>query len=64
MARRIKAAEDQIASAQDKAVKEVRDEAIRVAVAAAQAVIAEQMTAAQGNTLIDAAIGSVAAKLH
>ena len=64
MERRIAAAEDQITSAQDRAVKDVRDEAIRVAVAAAEAVIAKQMTAAQGNKLIDDAIGTVEAKLH
>lgn len=64
MARRIAAAEDQIASAQAKAVKEVRDEAVTVAIAAARSVIAKQMTAAQGNALIDDAIGVVGAKLH
>jgi F-type H+-transporting ATPase subunit b len=64
MARRIAAAEDQIQSAEAKAVKEVRDEAIRVAVAAAETVLAQQITADQSNTLIDDAIGSVAAKLH
>ncbi|KMW60505.1 ATP synthase F0 sector subunit b [Candidatus Rhodobacter oscarellae] len=64
MARRITAAEDQIASAQAKAVKEVRDEAVSVAVSAARAVIAKQMTAAQGNALIDDAISTVQAKLH
>lgn len=64
MERRIAAAEDQITSAQGKAVKDVRDEAVRVAVAAAEVVIAKQMTAAQGNALIDEAIGTVEAKLH
>lgn len=64
MERRIAAAEDQITSAQDKAIKEVKDEAVRVAVAAAQAVIAGQMTAAQGNKLIDEAITAVGDKLH
>jgi len=64
VARRIAAAEDQIASAQAKAVKEVRDEAVTVAVSAARAVIAKQMTAAQGNSLIDDAIAAVETKLH
>ncbi len=64
MARRIAAAEDQIASAQDKAVKEVRDQAVSVAIEAARAVIAKQMTAAQGNALVDDAIKTVEAKLH
>jgi len=53
-----------IASAQAKAVKEVRDEAVTVAVSAARAVIAKQMTAAQGNSLIDDAIATVETKLH
>jgi len=64
VARRIAAAEDQIASAQAKAVKEVRDEAVTVAVSAARAVIVKQMTAAQGNSLIDDAIATVETKLH
>jgi len=64
MARRIASAEDQIASAQAKVVKEVRDEAIQVAIAAARQVIAKQMTAASGNKLVDEAIATVEAKLH
>lgn len=64
MARRIAAAEDQIASAQAKVVKDVRDQAVTVAVAAAREVIAKQLTAAAGNKLIDEAIGTVEAKLH
>jgi F-type H+-transporting ATPase subunit b len=62
--RRLAAAEDQIASAQASAVKDVRDRAIQVAIAAASDVIAAKMTAADGNNLIDAAIGEVEAKLH
>lgn len=62
--RRLAAAEDQIASAQAAAVKEVRDQAVTIAVAAANSVIAKQMTAADGNKLIDAAIAEVDAKLH
>ncbi|MEL7116389.1 MAG: F0F1 ATP synthase subunit B [Pseudomonadota bacterium] len=64
MQRRLAAAEDQIANAQAKAVKEVRDEAVNVAISAARDIIAKQMTAAQGNKLIDDAIGTVEAKLH
>jgi len=64
IARRLSAAEDQIASAQASAVKDVRDRAIVIAVAAANDVIAKQMTAAEGNRLIDAAITEVDAKLH
>jgi len=62
--RRLAAAEDQIASAQASAVKEVRDQAISVAVAASRDVIAQSLDAAQGNTLIDAAISQVETKLH
>lgn len=64
VARRMQAAEDQIGSAQAKVIREVRNEAIRVAVDAARDVIAKQMTAAQGNKLIDEAIASVDMKLH
>ena len=64
IARRLAAAEDQIASAQSAAVKEVRDTAIKVAVGAATDVVAKKMTAADGNKLIDAAITEVSAKLH
>ena len=64
IARRLAAAEDQIASAQNSAVKEVRDQAIDVAVKAAREIVAGQMTAAQGNALIEAAIKDVQDKLH
>ena len=62
--RRLAAAEDQIASAEASAVKEVRDTAAVVAVQAARDVIAKQMTADSANTLIDDAIAEVDAKLH
>jgi len=64
IARRMAAAEEQIASAKDAAVREVRDQAIVVAVAAAKQLIAEQMTAAEGNKLIDAGIAEVETRLH
>lgn len=64
IARRLKAAEDQIASAEASAVREVRDRAVSVAVAAAGDLIAKQMTAAERARLIDASIGEVEAKLH
>jgi len=62
--RRLQAAEDQIASAEASAVKEVRDQAITIAIAAANDVIAKQMTSAAGNKLIEEAIADVDAKLH
>lgn len=64
IARRLAAAEDQIDSAQASAVKEVRDQAIVIAVGAANEVIAKGMSATDGNKLIDAAISEVDAKLH
>ena len=64
IARRVKAAEDQIATAQAAAIKEVRDQSITVAIAAAREVIAKQMSAAEGNALIESAISDVEAKLH
>lgn len=64
IARRLQAAVDQIASAEAAAVKEVRDTAITVAIAAASDVIASSMSAKDGGALIDAAIADVGDKLH
>ena len=64
IARRLAAAEDQIASAESSALKEVRDRAVSIAIGAAKDVIAKQMTAAEANKLIDSAIDDVDAKLH
>ncbi len=62
--RRIKAAEEQIASAEAGAIRQVREQAISVAVAAASDVLAKQATAESAAASIDAAIDQVAAKLH
>jgi F-type H+-transporting ATPase subunit b len=64
IARRMAAAESQIARAEASAVKEVRDTAAAVAVAAAREVVAAQMDAARADALIDTAISEVGAKLH
>ena len=64
LARRLAAAQEQIASAQSAAERDVRDSAVAVAISAARDIIAKQMTAADGNKLIDAAIADVDAKLH
>ncbi|GGC12331.1 ATP synthase subunit b 1 [Marivita lacus] len=64
IARRIAAAEDQIASAQAGAIKEVRDRAIAVAIEAARDVIAKQMTDKDAAKSIDDAIAEVGQKLH
>jgi len=60
----MKAAEDQLASAEARAVRDIRDQAVSVAVAAARDVIAKQMTTEDRNASIDAAIDEVEAKLH
>ena len=62
--RRLKAAEDQIASAEASAIKEVRDTAITVATKVAGEVIASKMSAKDAGGMIDAAIKDVGAKLH
>lgn len=64
IARRLHAAEEQITSAQAAAVKDVRDKAITIAVAAARDVIAKQMSEADSKKLIDDSIGVVGQKLH
>jgi F-type H+-transporting ATPase subunit b len=62
--RRVQAAQDQIASAEKRAVKQVRDEAATIAIAVASEVIAKEMNAAKAGSLIDDAIKTVQAKLH
>jgi len=62
--RRLAAAQEQIASAEASAVKAVKDQAVTVAVGAAQDVIAKQMDAKSSSSLIDEAISTVGAKLH
>lgn len=64
IARRLAAAEDQIASAESKAIRQVREHAVTVAVAAAADVLAGQATSASTAASIDAAIDQVGAKLH
>ncbi|WP_460275593.1 F0F1 ATP synthase subunit B [Celeribacter sp. ULVN23_4] len=64
IARRLAAAQEQIEAAEAAAVREVRDTAISVAVAAASDVISKKMSATEANSLIDASIDEVAAKLH
>lgn len=64
IARRVAAAEDQIAAAEAQAIRAVRERAIAVAVSAAGEVLGKQMTAEGAAASIDAAIEQVAAKLH
>lgn len=62
--RRLTAAKEQIASAESAAVRQVRNRAITVAIAAAKDVIAKQTTADDANKLIDDAIAEVGERLH
>ena len=64
LARRMDAAEAQIASAEAAAVREVRDRAVQVAVAAAAEVIAKGMTPEDGAAMIEDSLKVVDAKLH
>ena len=64
VARRIRGAEEQIESARDAAIRDVRDRAIDVATAAAAQVVRERMGEDKANALIDDSIGVVDAKLH
>lgn len=64
IARRLAAAEDQIASAEASALRQVRERAVAVAVAAAGDVLAKQSTAETAAASIDAAIAQVETKFH
>lgn len=64
IARRLKSAEDQIASAEAAAMKEVRDRAVAVAIEAAREVLVKKMTKKISADMIDASIKDVGAKLH
>jgi F-type H+-transporting ATPase subunit b len=64
IARRLASATEQIASAEAAAIRQVREQAISVAVAAAGDVLSKQMTAEATSTSIDEAIAQVEARLH
>ncbi len=64
IARRLAAATDQIASAEAGAIRQVREQAIAVAIAAAGDVLAKQMTAEAAAASIDDAIVQVADRMH
>ncbi|MFT4699421.1 MAG: F-type H+-transporting ATPase subunit b [Yoonia sp.] len=64
VARRLASAEEQIEAAQAAAIKDIRNQAVIVAVGAARDIIAKQMDAAGTAALIDDAIVQVGAKLH
>lgn len=64
IARRLKAAEDQIASAEAAAIRQVRDQATSVAVAAAGSVIAKNIDTDRNDKLVADAIKAVDERLH
>ena len=64
IARRLASATDQIASAEAAAIRQVREQAVAVAVAAAGDVLSKQMTADAASASIDDAIAQVEARLH
>jgi len=64
IARRLASATEQIASAEAAAIRQVREQAVSVAVAAAGDVLSKQMTAEAASSSIDEAIAQVEARLH
>jgi len=62
--RRLRQAEDQIGMAEAKALREVRNRAVEVAVAAAGEVIARKMPEDKADALVDDAIKQVGKQLH
>jgi F-type H+-transporting ATPase subunit b len=64
VARRLQTATEQIAAAEQAAIREIKDRAVTVAVAAASDVIRARIGAADADRLIDAAIAEVGDKLH
>lgn len=64
VARRLKTATEQIAAAEQSAIRQIKDQAVTVAVAAAGDVMRERMKADDANRLIDSSIAEVGEKLH
>ncbi|MFN3645315.1 MAG: ATP F0F1 synthase subunit B [Gemmobacter sp.] len=64
IARKLQAAEEQIAAAEGSAIREVRERAIAVAIAAAGDVLARQTTGESAAALIDASIAEVGKRLN
>jgi F-type H+-transporting ATPase subunit b len=62
--RRLAAATDQIASAEAAAIRQVREQAVSVAISVAGEVLARQTTAESASASIDDAIDQVAARMH
>ena len=64
VARRLAAADEQLAAAEAEALRSVRNRAVTVAIAAAAEVLARQLSEEDTARLIDAGIGEVEARLH
>lgn len=62
--RRLKAAEEQIASAEGDAVRAVRDRAVNTAIAASTEILGKQFSAGERSSSIDKAIDEVASRLN
>lgn len=62
--RRLKAAEDQIASAEAAAIRDVRNTAASIAIAAAGDLLAKQMDEARSDELVQKAIATAEQRLH
>jgi F-type H+-transporting ATPase subunit b len=62
--RREQNAMDKIAQAETRAVAEVRDRAIEVAIAATSKVLREQMEGTEGDKLVEDAIAEIGRRLH
>lgn len=64
MERRLETAREQIAAAEEQAIREVRNRAVSVASDAARKVLLDQMSGERASRLIDDSIGTVDRKLH
>lgn len=62
--RRLKTATDQIAAAEKAAIRQIRDRAVNVAIAAAGDVIRRDLNPQDADALIDASISEAGRKLH
>lgn len=62
--RRLRAADEQIAMAERDAMREVKDRAVEVAIAAAAEVIASKMTGDKAGSLVDQSIETVGRRLN
>lgn len=64
VARRMQTASEQIEAAEQAAIRQIKDRAVAVAVAAAGDVLKQRMQPGDADKLVERAIGEVASKLH